>query len=358
MADATTPTTTAGKVVITPQELATSAATTRSELLRMPLMAMADTLNYFTLRPGIRHSETVGELSGEFEIGPYDPYRKDRDDIKITGRTLYTYLGAVVKEFEPNSVYQSIYGSSIVKGEGLANVPIAQQVLSFMAAKLGQSLAMHLFDAVRNDSGTRTVDLFNGADTVAAKEIAAGSVAESKGNLYKFGEVIDSTNAVDLVVDFCRSADDRLLDTPDGGDSRGTGLNLYVPRSIVYAYRDDYKATTGHSPIYDKFNQTTIEGFPNIRLVPFAGKKSSDIIQLTTKKNMLVGCDQTPGSLENITVEKHHAFLLDFIATLFFGFDYESISKERILFGQLKAKETTPPATGGGTGGGNNDDDE
>lgn len=333
MADATNP---AGKVIITPQELATSAAKLRKELLRMPLMAMGDTLNYFTIRSGIRHSETVGELSGEFEIGPYNPYRVESDDVKITGRTLSTYLGAVVKEFDPNSVYQSIYGSSIVKGDGLKNVPIVQQVLSLMAGKIGQGLALHLFDAVRNDKGKRTVDLFNGVDTVSNQEIAAGNVSTEKGNLFTFTEVIDSTNAVDLLTEFCRAANDRLLDTPDGGDSRGDGLNLYVPRSVVYAYRDDYKATTGHSPIYDKFNQTTVEGFSNIRLVPFAGKSKSDVIQLTTKKNMLIGCDQMPGSVENITVEKHHAFILQFIATLFFGFDFESISPERILFGKLK----------------------
>lgn len=336
MADATNP---AGKVVFSPQELATSAAKLRKELLLMPFKAMGDTLSYFTLRSGIRYSESVGELSGDFEVGPYDPYRVDKDNVTITSRTLRTYLGAVVKEFDPNSVYQSIYGSSIVSGDGLKNVPIVQQVLSLMAGKIGQGLALHLFDAVRNEKGTRTVDLFDGVDTVSKKEIAAGNVSTEKKNLFEFTEVIDSTNAVDLLTEFCRAANDRLLDTPDGGDSMGDGLNLYVPRSIVYAYRDDYKSTTGHSPIYDKFNQTTIEGFSNIRMVPFAGKSGSEVIQLTTKKNMLVGCDQMPGSVENITVEKHHAFILQFIATLFFGFDFESISPERILFGKLKAGE-------------------
>lgn len=346
MADQTTTTTTAaGKVVITPEQLATSAAKNRPELLLMPLLAMGNTLNYFTLRTGIRYSETVGELDGDFELGPYNPYRVDRDDVSIKGRTLYTYFGSIVKEFDPNSVYQSIYGSSIVKGDGLKIVPIALQVLSLMAGKIGQSLALHLFDAVRKDSGTKTVDLFNGVDTVTAAEITKGAIAVSKGNLYEFSDVIDSTNAVDLVVDFVRSANDLLLDAPDGEDAKGDGLILYVPRSVIYAYRDDYKATTGHSPIYDKFNQTTVEGFSNVRMVPFAGKRKSDFIQLSTKKNMLIGCDQMPGSAENITVEKHHAFILQFIAALFFGFDYESINPERLLVGKLASvKEEEPQA--------------
>lgn len=127
MADSTNP---AGKVVITPEALAQSANKYRTELLKLPLLALGYALNYFTIRPGIRGSETVGQIDGDFELGPYDPYRVDRKDVNVTGRTLHSYFGSVVKEFDPNSVYQSIYGSSIVKGEGLKNVPITLQVLS------------------------------------------------------------------------------------------------------------------------------------------------------------------------------------------------------------------------------------
>ena len=49
---------------------------------------------------------------------------------------------------------------------------------------------------------------------------------------------------------------------------------------------------------------------------------------------MLIGTDQM-GGVENITVEKHHEFLLSFIATMFFGTNYESISPERLLVGKL-----------------------
>lgn len=335
MADATNP---AGKVLITPEDLAKSAHTNRKELLKLFILSLGPALHYFTIRSGIRYGETVGELDGSFELGPYDPYRVTADDVTITGRTLYTYFGSIVKEFDPNSVYKSIYGSSIVKGEGLKNVPIVLQVLSLMAGKIGRSLGLHLFDAVRNDKGTKTIDLFNGVDTVALKEITAGNISVAKGNLFEFTDAIDSTNAVDLLTAFCRAASDELLEAEDGEDSKGDGLNLYVPRSIVYAYRDDYKATTGHSPIYDKFNQTVIEGFSNIRLVPFSGKEKSSLIQLANKKNMLIGTDQM-GDLENITVEKHAAFVLQFIATLFFGFDYESIDSSRLLVGKLKTTD-------------------
>ncbi|MCM1356522.1 MAG: hypothetical protein NC212_08980 [Staphylococcus sp.] len=323
-----------GKTKITPNELATSAAKFRTDLLKMAMLALGPALNFFTLRTGIRYGETVGQLSGSMEIGPHDPYRVDNDDIDIAGRTLYTYFGSAVKRFDPNTVIQSIYGSSITKGEGLKNVPIVVQVLSFLAAKIGKGFALHLFDAVRNEKGEKTVDLFDGIDTITEKEITAGKISTELGNLFEFSEAIDSTNAVDLLTAFCRAASDELLECEDGSDSKGSGLNLYVPRKIIYAYRDDYKATTGHSPIYDKFNQTVVEGFDNIRLVPFAGKAKSSFIQLSTKQNMLIGTDQM-GGVEDITVEKHHEFLLSFIATMFFGTNYESISPERLLVGKL-----------------------
>lgn len=324
----------AAQVNITPEQLATSAATNRPELLKIPILALGASLPFFTIRTGIRYGETVGELSGNIEMGPYDPHRVDDEDVSIKGRTLYTYFGDVIKNFDPNSVYKTIYGSSITKGDELKNVPIVLQVLSFLAAKLGRSFALHLFDAVRNEKGTKTVDLFDGFDTITTKEIASGAISTAKGNLFEFTDAIDATNAVDLLTAFCRAASDELLESEDGEDSKADGLILYVPRSIVYAYRDDYKATTGHSPIYDKFNQTVLEGFENIRLRPFAGKAKSPFIQLSTKKNMLIGCDQM-GDVENLTVEKHHPFLLQFIAAMFFGTNYESISPESLLVGKL-----------------------
>lgn len=342
MSDSTNP---AAKVVITPEALAHSANKYRTELLKLPILALGYALNYFTVRTGIRGSETTGTLDGTFELGPYDPYRVERSDLSIKGRTLQSYFGSVVKEFDPNSVYQSIYGSSIVKGEGLKNVPITVQVLSLMASKIGKGLHLHLFDAVRNASGTKTKDLFNGVDTVTAAEITAGNIATSKGNLFEFTEAIDSTNAVESMTDFCRAASAELLECQDGEDTKAEGLNLYVPRSVLYAYRDDYKATTGHSPIYDQFNQMVVEGFPNIRFVPFAGKANSKFIQLSTRNNMLIATDQL-GDKESIAVEKHHPFVLDFIATLFWGFDFESIDSSRLLVGKFYEK----PASTGGSG--------
>ena len=316
-----------GKVIITEQELAklsTSAAKLRKELLRMPLMALRDFLAHVTLRTGIRYSETIGELTGSMELGPYSETRVDENDVAITPRTLYTYLGSVDKKFSPNSIYQSIWGSNITKGDGLKTTDITQQALALLAAKVGAALYWAIWGAKRNDSGTKTVDLFDGFDTIAAKEVKDGNVSVEKGNLFDLDiTTIDKTNAVDICKEIWRKADYHL---------KNGKCKLFVPSYVLDAYNDDYKITTGAVPYNTQFNQTFVEGSSNkCEIVALPNKDGSKFMQLTTKSNMLVGTCQMSDE-ESVSIEKYSPFVLDFVMTMFFGTQYESINKERILF--------------------------
>ena len=316
-----------GKVIITEQELAklsTSAAKLRKELLRMPLMALKDFLAHVTLRTGIRYSETIGELTGSMELGPYSETRVDENDVAITPRTLYTYLGSVDKKFSPNSIYQSIWGSNITKGDGLKTTDITQQALALLAAKVGAALYWAIWGAKRNDSGTKTVDLFDGFDTIAAKEVKDGNVSVAKGNLFDLDiTTIDKTNAVDICKEIWRKADYHL---------KNGKCKLFVPSYVLDAYNDDYKITTGAVPYNTQFNQTFVEGSSNkCEIVALPNKDGSKFMQLTTKSNMLVGTCQMSDE-ESVSIEKYSPFVLDFVMTMFFGTQYESINKERILF--------------------------
>ena len=87
-----------GIINITPEALSLSGAKYRKDLLMMPVHAMQETLQYMTLRRGIRYSETVGELTGDIDMGPYSETRVDNENMDIKGRTLYTFFGSVVKK--------------------------------------------------------------------------------------------------------------------------------------------------------------------------------------------------------------------------------------------------------------------
>jgi hypothetical protein len=137
---------------------------------------------------------------------------------------------------------------------------------------------------------------------------------------------VDKTNAVDALKTFYRNSSDVL---------RGEKTNLWIPYDVYDAYVDDYQSTVGATPYNKEFEKTFLEGSNNnCTLVPMSNKAGSKYIQLSTQSNMLIGVDQQ-SDLEQITVEKHAAFTLQFIATMFFGCQYESINKEKLLVGQL-----------------------
>jgi hypothetical protein len=317
------------KVTITPEALAKSAASFRREILMMPVFSLGEFLKHVTVRTGIRYSETVGELTGDMQIGPYDQNREDDEDVSIVARTLYTYFGSVVKNFSPNSVYQSIYGSALTKGEGLKTTDITRTVLNYLSSKVGQNLYKSVWKAKRSDTGTKTIELFNGFDTITADEITAGNIAAGKGNFLQLDVTkIDATNAVDTLKKIWRAANEHLRDQQ---------CKLFVPPSVLDAYNDDYKTVTGAIPYNLQYKQTFVEGSENrCEIVALANKSGSDFIHLTTKNNMLVGLNQM-GEDETVAVEKHKAFVLQFIMTMFFGCQFESISPERLLVAKYKA---------------------
>ncbi|MDM8309682.1 hypothetical protein [Phocaeicola barnesiae] len=323
-----------GHVKITDEQLAKSAVKYRKELLMMPVLAMAVSLQHMTQRPGVRGKEVVGELSGDIELGPYDEGREDTDGVSINPRTLETFLGSVVKKFSPNSVWQTVYGNLISKGEALKNVDITRQVLAFLTAKLGANLNAVLWSAVRNAEGTKSKDLFNGFDTITKTEKDASKISASLGNMFVI-EAISKDNAVDVLKTFYRAADPVL---------REAQTKLFIPQGVYDNYVDDYQATVGHVPYNTGFEKTVLEGSNGrCELVPLANKAGSPFLHLTTKSNMLVGYGNGADN-ENITVEKHHAFKLDFVATTYFGAEFETISKERLLVGTIDG--TTPVVAG------------
>lgn len=315
-------------VEITPEALALSAAKFRKDLLMMPVIALQSSLQHMSVRIGIRGKETVGQLDGDMQLGPYDPTRVDSNGVTIKGRVLETYFGSVIKEFEPNDVAKSIYGDTVLSGPGLTNTAITQLVLAFLAKKISNNLNKVLWSAVRDSSGTTTATLFDGFDTITAAEIAAQTPAISvaKNNLIELSAAITASNAVDVLKSIYTGASDEL---------QGENTKMFISKTVYNHYCDDYQASHGALPYNKEYKKTFLEGSDDkCELVPLPNKKLSPYIHLTTKTNMLVGVDQQ-SDLEKITVEKHAAFVLQFVMAMFFGVQFESISPERLMVAKL-----------------------
>ena len=311
---------------ISDAELQKSAVTYRKDLLVMPVIAAEATLQHMTPRPGVAGREVLGQLSGGIELGPYDPQRYDDDGLDIKPRTLETYLGSVIKRFDLNSVAKSVYGSLTTQGEALTSLDLARQVLNYLSMQLGRNLNLHIWSAKRNDTGTKTKDLFDGFDTITQKEIDAGTIGTTQGNFMQLPQAIDESNATDILMSIYESADDIL---------QGVPTKMFVPVSVYRAYNKDYLASFGNVVYNTQFKKTYLEGTDNLcELVPLVSKKGSPFIHLTTKSNMIYGYGDGLDS-EKIAIEKHHEFLLSFVATMFFGCQFEAINKERLMVAKL-----------------------
>jgi hypothetical protein len=316
-------------ITVTPDELKKSAVKYRRQLLLMLTIGLEASLKHMTPRLGVQYRETVGEYSGNAELGPYDPDRENTST-EIKGRTLEVFLGSVIKKFDPNDVWQSIYGSLTLHGEGLKNVEITQAILAAEIKSISQKMNAALFSAVRNDAGTTSASLFNGFDTIVKNEITAGAISQAKKNLYSFSSVITNVNAVDSLKAFYRSATDELQSVP---------AKLFISKDIYNAYVDDYQQTVGAVPYNREFKKTFLEGSDDFcELVALPNKKGSPYIQLTTKNNMIVGMG-AGNALEKLDVDRFSSFLVTLSLAAVFGVQYETISPERLLTGKLATPE-------------------
>lgn len=320
---------TQGQVVITPDTLNKSFVKYRQDLLMMPVYGLQRLLPYVQLRLGVRYKEVVGQLDGDMQLGPYDPKRRDDKDVKIAGRELETFLGSAVKAFDPNSVVQSIYGSDIVQGEGLKGVPITKAVAAYLMGKLGEHLYDSVFTAKRDAAGTTTADLYNGFKTIADAEIADGNIAAAKGNFLSI-DAITEANAEDMFNNVFDAMDDKLKDQQ---------TYMFVSPSNKMLYQRSYQQNHGSLPYNNQFVKTYIEGSDNRCEIVGLSCVPKDFVMVSTRQNLLLG---TATSGEGVTfgVEKSLGshFWLDFVATMFFGVQFESISKERLMVAEAGAK--------------------
>lgn len=316
----------ADKSIVTLAELQKSAVTFQKDLIIMPVISAQATLGHMSPRPGTRGRRVVGQLDGDPELGPWDPKRKDEGGFTVTPRVLETFLGNCTHGFVPNDVWDTVHGSLIVQGEALKGVDIARAILFFAAGKLGKKLNMSIWAAQRDDAGTTTMQLFDGFDTITAKEITAGTIAAAKGNYMELGAPIDAQNAVDAFKSIYDSASDELQGEPS---------KLYVTRQQYRAYCEDYKSTTGATPYNTEYKKTFLEGSNDLcELVPLTSKKASPNIHLSPQANMLYGYGAGLAE-EALNVEKYSSWELTLEAAMYFGVQFESISPERLMVAKV-----------------------
>lgn len=323
----------AGKLTFTLPDYQQAATRWRADLLMLPIIGCQDTLQHMTGRPGIRYKEQVGAISGTAQFGPYKPSRATDFNLNVDFRTLETYFGSVVARFEPNSAISTLLGTGPTKGDGQMTVPTAKHVLALIAKSLSEHLNNAIWSGRRNAAGDTTADLFDGFDTITADEIAAGNIAAAKGNYMKLTEAVTTANAIDVAKQILFSLDPRL---------RAQDLNLYCSQQFADRYNEAMLLTHSGIGYYQQYGQDTVEGSNGrLHIVPLYNKADSPYIHVSPRQNMLVGYDQM-GDTETVMVKEYEPFILSYIATMFFGCQFESIDARRLKVVELYQPATAP----------------
>lgn len=313
---------------ITPEELETSCRQYRQELIMVPLEALRDeTAKHITILPGVRNSLTWGELDGDAELGPWSSASAEDADYSISGRTLQVWPGNCAKNFDPMEVFQSIYGESIALGQSMTTHQIARKVAALLAARIGKHLDKDaVFNGVRNVKGRKTKDLFDGFDTIIAKEIAAEKLSEANNNYMKFTGAIDNTSAVDAAKEFWRKAAPYLRDHE---------VEMHVPEWFYWAYIDDYQVRHGALPYNTEYDKFTLEGSDGkCRFCHITAEANTKYLKLTTKKNLILGTDIN--SQENhVSIQKYSSWKLTFEYAAVYGAQIRSLQPELLFVAEL-----------------------
>lgn len=314
----------------------------RKEILAMPVVALEKTTRHMTVHRGVRGEVTIGGYENDAELRPYRTSKDATDKGKMYDRTLHTYLGDLVEEFDPYKLFATVYGEEFSSLTDRKEAQIVKDIALYLSKKVGSKLGKHLFDAVRDPQGDSTADLFDGFDTIIAKDIAEGNITVAKGNL-NIHEEITAANAGDVLAGIYRAASDELRDLAE----EGAPLKMFVPQSVLDCYDEWVLATLGSVPYNTSYNQSRLHCNKNVEIVPLVGLKNSEYIYLTTKENTHVGVDGFSEQEMAKIRECDNPKALQFFMCMFFGVQFECILPEVFLVSRTTAAPDPVPTPEG-----------
>ncbi len=290
----------------------------KKELLTMPVAVLSEMLQYMTLITGLQGKEVGGALTTDVELRPYRTAKDATDNTAITPYEWETFLGDVVKEFDPNALLGTLYTDRTNKKP--TERDIAKMVALEMAKKVGEALYNSSFTAVRNPAGNSTADLFNGWATQMAAAVTAGTLATAKENYADLSATaITVANVGDVLKEAYRSCTTLL---------KGQRPNLYLPTSVLEMYEDWFQVEYGHAPWNTDFTQRTLIGSDKkCMFVPLDNMEGTDKLIFSVRSNMKVGVDQESDK-ENVRIrECDNPKMVQFFMLAYYGVGFDTLDK-------------------------------
>ncbi len=310
-------------------------------LLDLPIRAAMDVLRYMHGITGLRGKQRFGEISADSQFAPFSRTRKQNADVNIKYREIETFLGNVIEPFSPSDYALLTMGyDDPILGEKIKGASTTAPVLFPLAQARGQHIAQAVLTGKRNAEGTTTEDLCDGLVTIAEKEIAAGAISESVGNLIKLSDEFTMQNACDLIKEEIVFRLNHFL-------RRENSVLLCAPE-LVDMYNESYQSTHATLNYNTAYDQPFVEGSNNrLTLVGLPEMEGQKHLILTQKDNMLWATDnKSDESFVDIMRTGHYD--LSFAANMFLGTQFRTIDPRRLAIIEL-AEPKKPATPEGGT---------
>jgi hypothetical protein len=289
----------------------------KKEILAAPVVAFDEVTPFFTMRSGIQGKVVGGLLSVEAQLRPYRTAKDADGTFDITPYEWETFLGDLVKEFDPNVVLGSLYTEpTAIKPDQMA---IARRIALEVSLKVGEALYDNLFTAVRNSAGNDSSKLFNGFSTIFASAITAGKASEAIGNYKDFSsEAITADNAGDVLDEMFKSIN-RIL-------RRGKKFSLYCPPSVIDAYEKWFQINFGHVPWNAGYQQKELHSSRGkLQFVEMDNMEGQDYMFITVKENMNIGFDNSSDYTAVEIRRPDNPKVVQLFMKSFFGVGFETI---------------------------------
>lgn len=323
------------------------------DFLTMPQAVLAKSLKFLNKITGVHGKITFAKLKSRAQWKPYKFSEfNPSNSTSFHPRTLETFHLELGEEFDPATVYSTVFGK-ILKNDR-TSLDVVRAAVAEMARQSSSNLTKTIWTGVRNEDGETSLDNFDGFDTIIAKEKAAGNISRSLGNYFQSGKLTEY-NIGDKLMLLWSTMTHLLKDNET--------LYLYMPSNVREMYDKWYNNNYNGANYTNDYNQRVLVG-SNQRCViaDMAGMDDVKHIIFTIKDNMTVGFDgesnmerfeirvpnnpkmvqifaETFMGCQIINLEKEFFYCSSFTSE--FDIPYISYDPEEVDFGEKAASSTT-----------------
>lgn len=323
------------------------------DFLTMPQAVLAKSLKFLNKINGVHGKITFSKLKSgaqwkPYKFGEFNP----SNSTSFHPRTLETFHLELDEEFDPATVYSTVFGKVLKKDR--TSLEVVRAAVAEMARQSSGNLTKTIWTGVRNEDGETSLDNFDGFDTIIAKEKVAGNISRTLGNYFQSGKLTEY-NIGDKLMLLWSTMTHLLKDNET--------LYLYMPSNVREMYDKWYNNNYNGANYTNEYNQRVLVG-TNQRCViaDMAGMDDVKHIIFTTKDNMIVGFDgesnmerfeirvpnnpkmvqvfaETFMGCQILNLEKECFYCSSFTSE--FDIPYISYDPEEVDFGEKAASSTT-----------------